>query len=369
MKSSGTNKVESDIKFKYAGKGEEADGEHRIESGCNFGLKTANVGSICNSLPYSQMFVDEANKKEGKTATRSCDEFPMNEMDQESFDPADVAKGNPHASLRCINEKENTAGGRQFAGFTNKGNSQWKSNKRDTTKCPLMEDMVRLDQFNIEFDLNNVDKKELNYCQTNTDCKNDGYSFHLFMVGGTGGTGNDPQKGQVHFPMQAKADNEYRITGDKKIISQCRVTVHRDGDDGDAGVWAKVEMADKTATTKDAFAQIGEWKQNTCSTTGKTYTIRGGKMPKDLSFTLPTGKLKKSTAGANLKFKYDEFEWELDTVGASKHIEKLTGKGDLHYCHGMSKVINEPEEIKLYRDKRKAPYQESTCYFPCKENE
>lgn len=81
----------------------------------------------------------------------------MNEMDQDSFDPADVAKGNPHASLRCINAKENTAGGNQFAKFTNKGDPQWKSDKRDTTKCPVNEDMVRLDQFNIEFDLNNVE--------------------------------------------------------------------------------------------------------------------------------------------------------------------------------------------------------------------
>lgn len=71
MKSSGTNKVMSDIKFKYAGKSE--DGVHRIESGCNFSLKTASVGSVCNALPYSQTFVDYANKKEGKTDTRSCD--------------------------------------------------------------------------------------------------------------------------------------------------------------------------------------------------------------------------------------------------------------------------------------------------------
>ncbi|KAL8888575.1 MAG: hypothetical protein Q9192_006154, partial [Flavoplaca navasiana] len=82
------------------------DERNRAQSGC-----TVGGVSICNQLPFSQVFHDPQNKIPGDTSV-NCDEWPMATTKQTDFQPGTVRN-----SLRCIPGSENSSGGGQLSNW------------------------------------------------------------------------------------------------------------------------------------------------------------------------------------------------------------------------------------------------------------
>ncbi|KAL9629317.1 MAG: hypothetical protein Q9204_005341 [Flavoplaca sp. TL-2023a] len=79
---------------------------NRAQSGCTVGGL-----SICNQLPFSQVFHDPQNKIPGDTSV-NCDEWPMATTKQTDFQPGTIRN-----SLRCMPGSENSSGGGQLSNW------------------------------------------------------------------------------------------------------------------------------------------------------------------------------------------------------------------------------------------------------------
>ncbi|KAL9620166.1 MAG: hypothetical protein Q9160_005281 [Pyrenula sp. 1 TL-2023] len=399
---------------KYAGGGV----DHRMDSGCTLNNGQANAKSVCTNFPWSQQFNDmqdialastgqPSNKVPANPANkpigddyRSCDEFPMNEMD-----PVPKAAGNTaYASLRCMPQKQNEEirdvatmtisltsakeGGRQLSTYITKGGSAdqakyaYPQPRRDMNKCPDTDKLFLGDQFKPEFD--GVDETRSPYCEIPKNeadrvriCKtnNDGQQYYLT---------NKEGSGKASMPYRIDTDNRYAVhegenTNSPKELQQCQVVVERDintSKKSDEQFYAKITVS-RTINTggTNGYKEIGDWDtKDKCPPKANAFDVTLTGMPEVLKVTFPPGGNTKDPIQNPVNFAYGVFSWTSKSEGLASSMNDITQKGvatstqgfkaDKSYCYGKSKKPNEPEEIST-ESGGKVKSQVTTCFFPC----
>ncbi|KAL8765457.1 MAG: hypothetical protein Q9209_007484 [Squamulea sp. 1 TL-2023] len=281
--------------------------KNRLQSGCR-----TDDGSVCNKLPFSQKLRDPVNSTPGDLTAANCDEWPMATTKQDDF-----LDGNIRNSLRCIVGSENFSAGSQL-------NNWMKGTNANGPKKTCDGDIKDGDHWTISFNLDNVDKSNVNHCdRPGQTCDSDPFQFHMTK-----------KTQHLDHPYKPDEHNRYSIGKNQPDLYQCRVVAHLHGTVLEATVY------NNAGDNKGSAGKEGMKKNDVLE-------VKGLPLPLAIIYNEDDANPLSFNYGAKEFFETDLlqfFFWTSDQKGVSKQFQD-----DGSYCERKDKGT---EHV-------------FGCYFPC----